>query len=425
MQSPDLRLTVLSDIHVTHFDEPLYEGYKSLERALRFHTEKLPASDAFLFTGDTVYQVEASTKPVCEKLYTEIYDRAKSLFARYIPTKPRVMIMGNHEYPQSNADETMTRDAQEMFKNAYGQDMNVHTTVKGFHVIGVSMRSWKATVWADNEAFIRTEVEKAVAEDPHKPVFLMLHNPIPDTTAFSGQYCKGHYSDEFCAWVRTKPQLIVMAGHCHNVNEDDSCIYQDGFTAINIPIVAVGYMRFDGNGAPGFRNDNGSVFGKSQSVMIEVKDNVVRVTSYDLVNEKVVNVWEIDVGGIVDGTTKPLYTKEARDAWGAPEFASDAAVTVAERDEKTVLRITQSFAPYPHCIKYYVITFRSKKTGDEHTVTYTTDYFRSEMAREIDKPLPTLDSGVYEVTVRAANSFVNMSESCLTAEVTVKNAEGV
>ena len=56
MRTPDLRLTVLSDIHVTHFDEPLYEGYKNLDRALRFHTEKLPASDAFLFTGDTVYQ---------------------------------------------------------------------------------------------------------------------------------------------------------------------------------------------------------------------------------------------------------------------------------------------------------------------------------------------------------------------------------
>ena len=61
-----LRLSVLSDIHVTWFDEFHYEGYENLDRALALHTEKLPLADAFLFTGDTVYQVDASTKPLCE-----------------------------------------------------------------------------------------------------------------------------------------------------------------------------------------------------------------------------------------------------------------------------------------------------------------------------------------------------------------------
>lgn len=415
MRTPDLRLTVLSDIHVTHFDEPLYEGYKNLDRALRFHTEKLPASDAFLFTGDTVYQVESSNKPVCEQLYTVIYDRAKSLFDRYIPDMPRYMIMGNHEYPQGNMGEEITKKAQDLFREAYGQDLRFHEKIKGFHVIGMSMPAWHTSQSDEREAYIMKEVEAAIAEDERKPVFLMVHNPVPDTTTFSGQYCKGHYSDAFQAWLRTKPQLIVFAGHCHNVNEDDSCIFQDGFTAVNIPIVAVGYMRFDGNGAPNFKNDNGNVFGKSQSALVEVTDNVVTVTSYDLINEKVVNVWTVDVGGMVDGTAEPLYTEAARKAWGAPEFAPDASLSVETVDEKRVLKIKQSFLPYPHCVKYYVITFKDTETGAEKTVTYTTDYFKSERAEYIDKPIPTLDAGNYEVTVRVANSFVDKSQSTLTA----------
>ena len=357
MRTPDLRLTALSDIHVTHFDEPLYEGYKSLERALRFHTEVLPASDAFLFTGDTVYQVESSKKNVCERLYTVIYDRARSLFEHYIPDMPRFMIMGNHEYPQCNTEEAITKEAQALFRAAYGQELFFHTTVKGFHIIGMSMPSWKAFQSDESEAYIINEVEAAIKENERRPVFLMLHNPVPDTTAFSGQYCKGQYSEAFQAWLRTKPQLIVLAGHCHNINEDDACIFQDGFTAVNIPIVAVGYMRFDGNGAPNFKNDNGSVFGKSQSALIEVTDNVVTVTSYDLVTEKAVNVWKIDVGGMVDGTAKPLYSKAAHDTWDAPEFAPDASLVAEEADGKAVLRIKQSFLPYPHCIKYYVFYF--------------------------------------------------------------------
>jgi len=425
MRTPDLRLTALSDIHITHFDEPLYEGYKSLERALRFHTEKLPASDAFLFTGDTVYQVESSKKGICEQLYTVIYDRAKSLFQRYIPDMPRYMIMGNHEYPQGNMGEEITKKAQDLFREAYGQETRFHTTVKGFHVIGMSMPAWHASQSDEREAYIMNEVEAAIAEDKRKPVFLMVHNPVPDTTTFSGQYCKGQYSDAFQAWLRTKPQLIVLAGHCHNVNEDDSCIFQDGFTAVNVPIVAVGYMRFDGNGAPNFKNDNGNVFGKSQSVLIEVTDNVVTVTSYDLIEERVVNVWTVDVGGMVDGTAEPLYTKAARDAWGAPEFAPDATVTVETVDEKRVLRVKQSFLPYPHCIKYYVFTFTNKETGAEHTVTYTTDYFKPTRAEFIDKPIPTLPSGEYEVSLRVANSFVDQSLRPLTVHLAVSDAKGI
>lgn len=419
-ETPDLTLSVLSDIHVTWFDEFHYEGAANLERALKFHKEHLYPSDAYLFTGDTVYQVESSQKSVCEVLYTKIYDRALGIMNRYIPKNvPRFMIMGNHEYPQCNTKPEDTAKAQELFRNAYHQELFFHETVKGYHIIGASIQSWAIPQCDKNEAFIMAEAEKAIAEDPMKPVFVMLHNPIPGTTTFSGKYTRNQYSEAFMQWLYTKPQILVLSGHCHNVNEDDSCIYQNGYTQVNIPIVAVGYMRFDGNGAPGFQNDYGNYFGKSQSVQITVKNNVVTIRSYDVTLNKEVNVWTVDIPGLVSGKTAPLYSEEAHAAWPAPVFGEKAALAVTDTENGKVLRIRQDFLPYPYCKKYYTIVFCHEATGDTTTVTYPTDYFKGAMAEEIEKPVPALPKGRYTVSVYICNSFAKKCDRPLVAEMEI------
>ena len=268
--------------------------------------------------------------------------------------------------------------------------------------------------WAERLA------DELIAENPEKPVFLMLHNPPPGTVTFSIKYTVGQYSDAFMAWLKTKPQVIALSGHCHNVNEDDSCIWQGGYTQVNIPIVAVGYMRFDGNGAEGFVNDFGSVFGKSQSVQITVDENdLVTVYTYDNMTGNEIQRWEIDVPGIVNGTAKPLYTDEAHAAWNAPAFGEKANVTYGLKDGKPCLTITQDFLPYPYCIKYYSLVFENTETGATKTVTYPTDYFTGSMANRIDKPLPNLESGSYRVTVYAANAFNKRSENSVSTTFTL------
>ena len=406
-----LTLSVMSDIHVTWFDEYHYEGYENLERALAFHTEKLPPADAFLFTGDTVYQVESSAKSVCERLYTEIYTRTNHLFAQYIPDTPRFFVMGNHEYPQCNDEPAITKEAQRLFTEYFGQELRFHSKINGYHIIGASILSWKIPQSDENEAFIMKAAEEAIAENPYNPVFVMLHNPIPGTTTYSGKYTVGQYSDRFIDWLHTKPQVIVLSGHCHNINEDDSCIYQCGYTQVNIPIVAVGYMRFDGNNTENFRNDYGNVFGKSQSVRITVRRHKVTIVSYNNFTGKEVNRWEIDTEGLVKGTAPYLYTDKAHNAWPAPDFASSASVTVTPADDGAAhLRITQDFLPYLHCIKYYTVTFQNRADGKTYTVTYPTDYFLEKQSEVIDKPVPDLAPGTYDVCVYACNAFAKRSD---------------
>ena len=51
MPKPDLRISVISDVHVTQFGA----GENKFKNALEFHIKKLPKSDLFLFTGDIAY----------------------------------------------------------------------------------------------------------------------------------------------------------------------------------------------------------------------------------------------------------------------------------------------------------------------------------------------------------------------------------
>ncbi len=420
-QSPDLTLSALSDIHVTWFDEWHYEGYENLERALRFHTEELPRSDAFLFTGDTVYQVEASTKSLCEVLYPEIYERAKSLFHTYIPNTPRLMIMGNHEYPQGNAGEEITKAAQEMFCAAYGEKMTLHRVINGYHIIGAGMIGFKNPQCDEHERYVMEEAEKAKKDTPDRPIFLMFHNPIPGTVTFSGKYTVGHYSDAFIEWLHRSPEIIVLSGHCHNINEDDSCIYQNGYTQVNVPIVAVGYMRFDGNGAENFQNDYGSVFGKSQSLHISVYGSRVVINSYDLKTKKCIKTWELDTEELKKGKGY-RYTEEEQKKLPAPAFRKTASVTAMEKDGAAYLAIKQDFLPYSYCKKYYGIDFLSSTGELVSTVTYPSDYFMDKMADVIEKKIPTLPAGEYTANVYICNSFAKRCDIPISTTFTVKEA---
>lgn len=63
MPKPDLRISVISDVHVTQFGA----GENKFKNALEFHIKKLPKSDLFLFTGDIAYQLDS-----CAETFTRL-----------------------------------------------------------------------------------------------------------------------------------------------------------------------------------------------------------------------------------------------------------------------------------------------------------------------------------------------------------------
>ncbi len=418
---PDLTLSVFSDLHITHFDEPLYDGYENLERALQFHQNELPASDAYLMAGDIFYHVESPQKGLCEKLYPEIYDRANSLFDTYLQKTPRYFVMGNHEYPQANMDPALTEAAQKLYMEKTGEALNFHRVVNGYHIIGASALNYRIPQSDSNEAYVMEEVEKAKAEAPDLPIFLMLHAQVPDTKAFLNPRWCDNYSDAFMNWLQKNPEIVLLSGHVHYIGEDDVCLHQIGYTQVNLPVLAVGYMTFQTGNVENFEKDCGTIFGKSQTVQISVYGSRVEIRCYDLKKKAVVNTWELDVAALKRGEGY-LYTDEAHDAWGAPAFANDATVTVEEADGASMLAIRQSFLPYAHCKKYYMIDFLSEDGETVKSVTYPTDYYMDETADIIKKPIPALPAGKYTVTVYIANSFEKRSDAPISTVLSVKEA---
>lgn len=398
------RFVAISDIHCVEHDAWPNGAFPKLRGAFDFHEGQENAPDAYIFPGDTVYQLDEDGGPVCKRLHPRAYERFFELLNEKIPHTPRFFVMGNHEYPQSNPDPEMAKECRKMFEHYCGQGFNSHKVINGYHFIGASAWAYSIPQSDENEAFIRTETEKAIAEDADKPVFIILHSPVMRFVRKKG---KAPYSDEFCAWLKRTPQAVVITGHTHEPNEDDHCIRRDGYTEINVPVFSIGAAELAQN-APSFQNDIGDVFEISETVLFEVEGSRVVATSYDWGNKVAVNRFAFDVAD--GGKAGAPHTKEEQEGRTPPEFAPDATVTV----EDDGILIKQGFMPYPYCIQYYTLVLRHMESGEETVVSYPTDYYNRTMAAYAKKPLPSLRAGDYTGSLYVCNSFATPCTKPLT-----------
>ena len=247
----------------------------------------------------------------------------------------------------------------------------------------------------ETEAYIRRETEEALKEAPSRPVFILLHEPL---LRFYGESDKLHYSKDFCAWLKETPEVIVLTGHTHELNEDDLCIRRNGYTEINCAMIAIGGASLPSR-IEGFTNDFGDVFEMTETLLIEAKDTEVSVTTYDNVSGARINRWLFDISD--RGLPGAVYTKEEQITRDPPAFAPDATAAV---DGNEII-IKQSFMPYRYCIQYYTLVFKNRESGEETTVSYPTDFFRREKAEYLRKPVPTLPTGEYDCRLYVCNSF--------------------
>ena len=400
--------SVFSDIHCLAHDEWPNGAFPKLLRAFDLHENRLPRSDAYLFTGDTFYQLDKDSG-TCTQIKEGAYERFFEIYRENVGDRPALFVMGNHEYPQHIDDFEMNRQSREVFMRHTGMPLRFHQTIGGYHFIGASALSYYIPQNDETENFIRTEVEAALKDAPLKPVFILLHAPL---MRFYGESDEIPYSKAFSDFLKRTPEAVVITGHTHELNEDDHCIRRNGYTEINCPVFSIGGADFPAR-AEGFTNDFGTVFELTETLLFEVKDSEVSVTTYDNVSGESVNRWVFDIRD--RGLPGSAYTKEEQIARKPPEFAPDATVTV----EGNEVVIKQSFMPYQYCIQYYTLVFKNRESNEATVVSYPRDFFRREKAEYLRKPIPTLPSGEYDCRLYVSNSFGTRCLSPLTFHLKV------
>ena len=341
--SVDLRIGIIGDTHAgsgqtTNFTNNL-DAHKTLGG------NKL---DGFILTGDIVYQQSS--------VDSALYDGVVSALNE--ANLPYAYAMGNHEYPLHASSETLTASSRDAFTQKTGKNV-IHIAEFGtendkYYAVAAAAEDYAGHVSAETESALKTAIDKAIAKsstnangegfdegvipNSKKPVFVALHHPIDGTIFNDAGPSDGvrGYTEDFVAYLKTRPQVIVLTGHRHVPQQLPCTIWQDGFTIYQTSVSAGGSLVAHGC-------DEGDVSGESQSSMIEVKDNVVSIVKLDLKNKEYIGEpWVIDIPSIVADRTDAdssndndsyLYSADKRENPVNPQFPTSAEIAVTITDE--------------------------------------------------------------------------------------------
>ena len=412
MAKPDLRISVLSDVHVTHFGA----GEDAFEHALQFHSEKLPESDLYLFTGDIIYQLDSSSESTCNNVYESNYDFVMKTVDKYIPDIPKIFVVGNHEFPQNNTDPELTEKSLEVWRRKTGQPIMEHVILNDYHFIKAPIRSWAMESNPEQEIWLKNELKNALS-DGDRPVFFLSHTSLHRTIGCSSQTPKS-FSEDFRAFLTENPRIIHISGHMHNHILDEKCIYQEGFTSLSAPVCGVGYICIGG-----CNYLNPPVFDFSQSLFLEVTGNTVQVFRVDLISQKIIgSPWTIDINETTKGVFR--YGADRAETAKRPAFSPEAGVSAVVEDRHVFADVVQKFVTFDVVVPYYMVTV-TNDAGEtileraEHTDFYNLSQDAS-YADTFRLDLGEFPSGTYTLKVFAANSFFAHDGNAISCTFAVK-----
>ncbi|MDR1733870.1 MAG: metallophosphoesterase [Oscillospiraceae bacterium] len=211
MQLPAIRFAVCSDIH--YYDNPLHGERWDMKRAFRQMTAwgrggGYPGLDALAVAGDF-------TNSGSEKQFR---DFARHLDRRLPPETRKLVILGNHEFPEFKEQPP----AYDRLARYFGHGGNIHEVVKGFHFIGISEKKMEGRMYDDmTHMFLSDALAQAAADAPGRPIIVFHHAPLQGTVARSH-----HGIAELKEILRPYPQIVDFSGHKHHPLQDESTIWR-------------------------------------------------------------------------------------------------------------------------------------------------------------------------------------------------------
>lgn len=418
-QDGAIRVGIMSDSQLGQ--EAFFQGY--LEDALDlFKTQKV---NMILNMGDYTDTALKENYAGYRGAFDSVYGEEKPIVQS---------VMGNHDYWLPDFVKcwripfkgTLQR---RFMKNTGESSPWTHKVVNGYHFIAASPSNggMDEQAYAKKIDWLREQIELAVKDDASKPIFVLTHSNPKDTVYMSEdkEGCKN--LDELFSQY---PQVVSISGHSHAPLMDAKSIYQKNYTALNTQCLS--YVCF-AEGDADVVQDNGDFISEVPMAMImTIADNRVTFDRYDVISGELEGgEWSLDLPVTKHTFT---YTDEIRSAQSpAPVWPESFQYSVtkgkdADGKETDVLNFTA--AVHPIALRYYEVCFTDAEgkpveiqTGDKDTDKKTTLRFMSDYARMPDSRAETasfalpakyresLPAGTYTVTVKATDSFGNLSEA--------------
>lgn len=307
----------------------------------------------------------------------------------------KIVCSGNHEYYMYRKDDRT--EGSRVFEK-YEGNLNNHYVIGGYHFISVSYDE-KVETYLKSGAWLKKELDKAVADTGDKPIFVMQH-PAPLFTIYGAV----KWGDPTIAAILSSyPQVVNFSGHSHYPMNDPRSIWQGTFTALGCGTLA--YFETELDTIAG--NFPGDTTKAAQYYIVEAdKDGNLRIKSYDLMTNQF--FVEYYLTGLAQ-KNYPYSFANLRKLDKAPVFENGGNMkTTLNENGETVL--TFDGAKDRFVTESYKLTVSSgmkKVFEDNFSGKYM--YLFEEDKYEVN--LGKLESGKeYTVTLYALNAFAKTSK---------------
>ena len=306
------------------------------------------------------------------------------------------------------------REVHDYYNAVTGNTADFHTVIGGFHFIGLSASDNDDEHYDEGQAaWLRAQLEEAVAEDPLKPVFVMHHEHVRNTVYGSSDF-EGWGVPYFTEVLNDFPQVVDFSGHSHYPLNDPRSVWQGAFTAVGTG--AIYYAEFTVDDVRTIHPDGYRQVSTCWIVEIDA-ENRIRMRGLDILNQEFLCEY------VLENPADPAnrdYTPEKRAAASlAPRFSSDAAVKtlrIAGNCDCTV-PAAQSADGMP------VVLYRAAAYNADGSVAASAftipKYYVAGNENNITVRLTGLAKGTYEIRVVAETAYGVDSEP-LTASLTVR-----
>ncbi len=226
-ETPLLKVGIVSDVQ--GYDYPEDWGMSNFDKALRVLAKLEP--DVLVSAGDLSDHGEDDT---ALRYYVALM---KKRFGAKYPVQ--VACAGNHDVWTKDEKVRPQQQCIDEFCAAFGEKSSRlwHKVVKGFDFIALSLFEPNGFD-APSIALLKAALDKAVARDAKRPIFVVTH-----------YHPYGTCIDSNCnAWKPLRellngyPQVVSLSGHTHCPLEDERSIWQGEFTAIETAGLSYGCM---------------------------------------------------------------------------------------------------------------------------------------------------------------------------------------
>lgn len=378
----DAHITTIGDVETTRLQKMIKLGYDIAEK-----DEEYNKLDAVIIAGDVTDMgtkiafgsIKAAIKPVI---------KGDTQFLSTVST--------------SHDDRSLGKESLYLYEEIMGQETDFHRIINGFHIIGISASKVEGEHYGEHQKkWLKEELDKAVADDPTKPIFVIQHEHISNTVYGSSDF-EGWGMPDFADILKDYPQIIDFSGHSHYPNNDPRSIWQGEYTAIGTG--GLYYTELTVDDIKTFHPSDYRFVSTFWVVEIDA-NNRIRLRAVDLGAKQYLCEY------ILENPFERKFTPEQQIANSkAPVFAEGTTLKVT--NNKVTFSAAQSADGKPIFIyRAFAIDGEGNRIPVGKTIP---SYYRYKVPEKITIKLENLPEGSYTLEVVAENCY-GMQSAPLTA----------